>query len=97
MDLIFQSGEFYNQESTITSILKFLLPLLGAVISGGIAIWIFNRGIKKRREEEEEKEKRRLGELKEYVLTLLKLLEEPIDRQIAFYLEFSNDLKRCCV
>ena len=93
MDLIFQSGEFYNQESTIASIFKLLLPLLGAVISGAIAVWIFNKGIKKRREEEEEKEKRRLDELKVYFLTFLRLLEKPINVQIMSYLRFSSNLK----
>ena len=93
MDIIFQSGEFYSQESTLGFILKLLLPLLGALISGGIAIWIFNKGISKRREEEEEKQARRLDELKEYTLTLLRLLKGPIDKQIAYYQKFSNDLE----
>ncbi len=93
MDLIFQSGEFYNQDSTFASVVKLTLPLVGALVSGGVAIWIFNRGIRKRREEEEAKESKRLDELKDYVLTLLKLLEIPIDKQIANYLKFSNNLK----
>lgn len=93
MDLIFQSGEFYHQESTLTSILKFLLPLLGALISGGIAIWIFNKGIKKRRKEEKEKEERRLDGLREYTLKTLNLLKEPIERQITNYRSLIEDLE----
>ncbi len=47
MDIIFQSGEFYGETNSIFSnLISIISALLGAIISGLIAIYIFKRGLK---------------------------------------------------
>ncbi|MBN2880891.1 hypothetical protein JXM83_02450 [Candidatus Woesearchaeota archaeon] len=51
MDIIFQSGDFYNETNSILSnLMTIISALLGAIISGLIAIYIFNKGLKNEKE-----------------------------------------------
>jgi len=51
MNIIFQSGEFFNGINSFwPNIINVISALLGALISGLIAIWIFNKGLKKEKE-----------------------------------------------
>lgn len=50
MDIIFQSGEFFNEPGLLTTFLEPLATMLGVLISALIAIYLFNRGIEKDRE-----------------------------------------------
>jgi|GEM_PF-5520024 len=95
MDINFQSGEFYNNPDLFSTILNVGAALLGALISAWIAIWIFNKGNKNQRAIEGEKETKRLAETKIYFETLVNLLiDEPIERQQAEILKFTNKLKK---
>ncbi|MFT7299312.1 MAG: high-affinity Fe2+/Pb2+ permease [Sphingobacteriales bacterium] len=51
MDIIFQSGEFYGQDGSYwTNSIAIIGAILGALVSGLIAIWIFKRGFKRIRQ-----------------------------------------------
>ncbi len=90
MDIIFQSGEFYNEPDFISTLIGALSSLLGALISGLIAIWIFRRGIK----QQEKKEIQRLQDLRIFYESTLNQLRVPIRKQIDSIQKFCKDLKR---
>lgn len=90
MNLIFQSGEFYNETSLWVSLLGILASLLGAVISGVIAVWIFKRGL----DQEKKKEEQRLQTVKEFFQASLNMLQKPIDNQVANIDEFCTELEK---
>lgn len=92
IDIVFQTGEFYYQNTSKwwTAVLG---SILGAVISGGIAIFIFNRGAKRQKEKEIANETKRLAELKKYYCTLLHLIEEPLNQQRIAFIKFAKTLK----
>lgn len=50
MDIIFQSGEFFNEPNILSTILGPLATLISVLISAYIGIKLFNKGIKKDRE-----------------------------------------------
>lgn len=50
MDIIFQSGDFYNETSAWTQYLGSIITLIGVAISGLFGVYLFNKGIKKDRE-----------------------------------------------
>lgn len=69
--------------------------LIGALMSGGIAIWTFVVGNKKVKEREQEKEMERLRELKIYFETIVSILiDKPIEKQIKEILELTKKLKQ---
>jgi len=50
MDIIFQSGEFCYEVSFWTTFGGPIASLLGILISGLVAVYIFSKGVKKDRE-----------------------------------------------
>jgi len=90
MDIIFQSGQFYGENSSFFSVLS---SFLGALITGGIAIYIFNRGNKYN---ELKEEKRKLQHLKEYqslIISSCNLIYLAINEQINKISSHNNSLK----
>jgi hypothetical protein len=49
MDIIFQSGEFYNESSSWTVLLDPLATLIAVLLSGWFGVKLFNKGIQKDR------------------------------------------------
>lgn len=95
VDIIFRSGEFYNNSDLISTAVNAAASLFGALISGGIAIWIFVKGNKYARKREREKEFERLQEVKIYFETLVsQLIGKPIDQQLKEILRFTSKLKQ---
>ena len=90
MDIIFQSGQFYGENSSFFSVLS---SFLGALITGGIAILIFYKGNKYN----ELKDKRkRLLNLKEYqslISSSCNLIYIAINEQIKKISDHSKTLK----
>lgn len=89
MDIIFQSGEFYNEPSFWSQLFQILASLLGAIISAGIAIWVFKQGLKK----EEQKEVQRLKDVKNYFENSLENLVLPINQYVEQITRISRQLK----
>lgn len=82
MNIIFQSGEFLCETNSIlTTTLNILGALVGAGISGGIAIWIFNRGLKKEKETDIEKEFKELNGYKNFIQSSINSCINPMIRQ----------------
>jgi len=52
MDIIFQSGDFYNQSNFLSSV---VMPFFGILIPASIAVYLFNKGIKEERKLDNEK------------------------------------------
>ncbi len=95
MNIYFQSGEFFNATGLVSTLLNVGASLLGVIISAGIAILIFSKGIKNQRKLEIEKETKRLNETKIYFETLVGLLiDEPVERQRVEILKFTKKLKQ---
>lgn len=57
MDIIFQSGEFYNETNLWHILLSPLATLIGVILSGLFGVFLFNKGIKKDREFAKEQRK----------------------------------------
>ena len=69
MEIIFQSGEFINETNSFWSnLINIIAALLGALISGLIAIYIFKKGLKDEVEQEQTSERVANAELEEYFL-----------------------------
>jgi len=94
MDIIFQSGEFSGQDSSIwTNLISIFSALLGAVISGVIAIWIFKRGISEQLQKEANTQKERFEELESYFFNIIEFMNLTINQQVAEIANTSQALK----
>jgi len=94
MDIIFQSGEFYSTGTDWTSVITTIISgLTGAIVSGLIAVWIFQKGIKIQRENEERKENDRIDDIKDFYLHTIKSKLKPIDNQIKHNSQLISQLK----
>ena len=93
MDIVFQSGEFYNEDNQLWTLLNILASIATGLISAWIAIYIFRRGVKIEKLRELEKEDERLRDLEEYIKANISLLSRPIDKQVESYLRFTKKLK----
>ncbi len=83
MDIIFQSGDFYNETNSILSnLMTIISALLGALISGGIAIYIFNKGLEKERKKKRDENIIESNDLELYFFHNIDSLDFFIDRQI---------------
>ena len=90
MNFYFQSGEFYNNSDTFSLILNVLGVFLGALLSGLIAIHVFNRGKK----EERRKEVSRLEEMRDFFEHTISGLTVPIGKQRNHIAKFVRVLRR---
>ncbi len=83
MDIIFQSGDFYNATSSIWSNLIIIISaLLGALISGFIAIWIFMKGLRIEKEKKKDEYISERIDLEEYFFNNIDSISSFIDRQV---------------
>lgn len=83
MDLIFQSGAFYNdQNSLLSNFMTIFSALLGALISGLIAIYIFNKGLEKEKQKKRDDEIRESNELEQYFFHNIESIKFFINKQI---------------
>ncbi len=95
MDIIFQSGEFFNTSSNLMNLISSAISaLFGAILSGLIAIRIFKRGITEHRNEKILKEKNRLEDIKEFYFHIINSKIEPINKQIKTHGKLINLIKR---
>lgn len=93
MDIIFQSGDFYNQSHTWIDLTSIIASFLGALISGLIAIIIFRRGIKNEKKKEKEKSVKESDELEEFLFSNIYSLNFFINKQIDEIFKCSKKLK----
>ncbi len=83
MDIIFQSGEFYGQDSSFwTNVVAIVGAVLGAVISGLIAIWIFKRGLNEEAKKEFQSRAKKDDELENYIFHVISFMNSTIDQQV---------------
>lgn len=78
MDFIFQSGEFYNDESVWWTLLELLISFLGILAGALVSIFVFWKG----QRIETNKEKERLNDLEQFVKNYIRDLKIPIDKQV---------------
>lgn len=93
MDIIYHSGDFYNEDSQIWTLLNILASVVTGLISAWIAIYIFRRGVKIDKLKEQKKEEERLKDLEEYIKANIELLSKPIDKQVESHLRLTKKLK----
>lgn len=94
MDIIFQSGEFHGQDSSFwTNVISIVAALLGAAISGLIAICVFKRGISEQLIKEANTKKEKFEELESYFFNLIGFMNITINQQVAEIARTSQDLK----
>jgi hypothetical protein len=92
MAITFQVCDFYNEPSSIWSNLFSLISaLLGALISGLIAIWIFKKGLKKENEKKLNEHILESNELEQYFFHCVDSINFFIDKQV---IEISKCSKR---
>jgi len=100
MDIIFQSGDFYNQSDFWTT---YIMPFLGIFIPAMIAVLLFNEGIKKERELDVERRKkdkviqneesnRKLMEFGNYFLAILEACFRVSKLQIEAYKDLTEGI-----
>jgi hypothetical protein len=79
MDIIFQSDEFYSAGS---SLIKVLGSILGALISGIVAIGIFKKGLKEQSISVKKVNNEKYDELENYCFSVIKYLNQAIGEQL---------------
>lgn len=85
MDIVFQSGEFYDSGTDWVNVISTIIStIIGAIISGLIAIWIFKRGIQTQKKADKKKENRRLADIKHFYFETIKSNLEPLKNQINY-------------
>lgn len=95
MNLFFQYIEFGNSSNEWLSLMTTIIAsLLGALISGLIAIWIFKQGIKKQKKFDQSKEINRLLAIKKFYLHTVESNLEPLENQIKSNIKLINVIKR---
>jgi hypothetical protein len=83
MDIIFQSGDFYNDSNSLLSnLMTIFSALLGALISGLIAIYIFNKGLEKEKQKKRDYEIKESNELEQYFFHNIESIKFFINKQI---------------
>ena len=94
MDINFYSGTFYGiDDSTLTNVLSIIASLLGAIISGVIAIYIFRKGIDLQRKEFILAQKDQHLEQESLLNSSCEFLIRAINEQIAKIVEHRKNLK----
>ncbi|MDN5213001.1 hypothetical protein QQ020_13120 [Fulvivirgaceae bacterium BMA12] len=94
MDIIFQSGEFYGGDSSFwTNLINVVAAMLGAVISGLIAIWIFKKGLKEQAKREQDIKTKRYKELESHFFHLISFMDSAINQQVNEIARSSQALK----
>ncbi|MFT6836443.1 MAG: hypothetical protein ACJA0H_002493 [Francisellaceae bacterium] len=83
MDIIFQSGEFYGQDSSFwTNVIAITGAVLGALISGLIAIWVFKRGLKEQKKQEQASRIAKHNELENYLFHVIGFMRPTMIQQV---------------
>jgi hypothetical protein len=90
MDIVFQSGEFINQENPLWSFLQLASSFLGIVASGWIALRVYRNGVRR----ELEKEQDRLTELEGYIKQNLLLLAIPVNKAVEEIKKYAKELAK---
>jgi hypothetical protein len=90
MNIIFQTGDFYNESKTWLTVIS---AISGALISGLIAIGIFRWGIISDKRKEGQRELNRLTELKDYLCILIRNLRPSAHKQAFECIRFGRILK----
>lgn len=94
MDLIFQSGDFYNQTNSIWSnLINIVSALLGALISGLIAIYIFKKGLRNEEIKKKNEYKSESNDLEMFLFHNIYSLNFFIEKQIKEISNCSKNLK----
>ena len=101
MNIIFQSGDFYNETSSfwsyygsiITALCGIIAVLLGALINGRIAISIFKKGLKKEVEKKRNETISEYNLLEQYFFHNIDALKFFIDNQIDEIFKCSSKTK----
>lgn len=90
MDIVFQSGEFYNTENNLWTIVGLIVNFLGIVAGALVAIYVF----KLAKSAEEKKENQRLLELEQYIRLAIANLSTPITQQLDALKDFYKELSK---
>ena len=94
MDIIFQSGDFYNETSSaLSNLISVISALFGALISGLIAIYIFKKGLKKERLKRRDEYISECNDLEKYFFHNIDSINFFIDKQIDAISKCSQNTK----
>ena len=94
MNIIFQSGEFYNTTNSFWPyLISVISALLGALITGGIAIYIFNNGLKKEKEKKRNEIIIEYNNLEQYFFHSVESIMFFIEKQVDEVLKCSRNTK----
>lgn len=106
MSLVLQFGEFYsNSDSLMSNIVGYFVSFLGVIITGILAIWIFNRRLKadkklneevriKGIEDKQEEKRRELVRLRDYIVLLSENVIDNVIRQVEHFEEYATHLEK---
>lgn len=87
--IVFQSGDFYNQESGIKDLLN---TLLGSAIGSGVTVWVLYRTFRQAKVDDENKRIQFQKEKLKYFKSLTDMILSNLNSQIEYYKSFADKI-----